>query len=70
MTVFEAIGKRYSCRSYLDRPVEPEKLSQVFEAARLAPSARNVQDWRFVVITEQELKSKIAHAANDQNYSS
>ena len=39
MDVFEAIKKRYSCRSYEARPVEKEKLDRVLEAARLAPSA-------------------------------
>jgi nitroreductase len=53
MTVVEAILKRYSCRSYADRAVEDEKLAQVFEAARLAPSAKNLQDWRFVAVTNR-----------------
>ncbi|UCF00523.1 MAG: nitroreductase family protein, partial [Planctomycetota bacterium] len=50
MTVIEAIRSRYSCRAYQDRPIEQEKLDQIFEAARLAPSAKNLQDWRFVVV--------------------
>ncbi|MHC4540264.1 MAG: nitroreductase family protein, partial [Planctomycetota bacterium] len=54
MTVLEAIRKRYSCRAYQDRGIEPEKLESLLEAARLAPSARNMQDWRFVVVTDQE----------------
>jgi nitroreductase len=47
MTVLEAIRKRYSCRGYQDRAVEQQKLDQILEAARLAPSAKNLQDWRF-----------------------
>jgi len=68
MTVLEAIGKRYSCRAYQDRPVEPEKLESIFEAARLAPSAKNMQDWRFVVVTDRETKRKLAEAANNQMF--
>ena len=68
MTVLEIIRKRYSCRAYVDKPVEAEKLSQIFEAARLAPSARNVQDWRFVVVTDKGLKAKVAEAANGQMF--
>ena len=68
MTVLEAIGKRYSCRAYQDRPVEPEKLDSIFEAARLAPSAKNMQDWRFVVVTDKETKRKLAEAANNQMF--
>jgi nitroreductase len=68
MTVLEIIRKRYSCRAYQDKPIEPEKLEQIFEAARLAPSAKNLQDWRFVVVTEKENKRKLAEAANNQKF--
>ena len=66
MKVSEAIAKRYSCRSYEDRPIEREKLDEILEAARLAPSARNLQDWRFVVVTEREVCKKLARAATFQ----
>ncbi len=68
MAVLEAIKKRYSCRSYLDKPVEREKLEQILEAARLAPSAKNLQDWRFVVVTDKDKKQKLAEAANNQTF--
>ena len=41
MNVLNAILKRYSCRSYDDRAIERGKLDLVYEAARLAPSAKN-----------------------------
>ena len=53
MTVIESIRKRYSCRAYQDKAIEQAKLDEIFEAARLAPSAKNFQDWRFVVVTEK-----------------
>ncbi|MHC4573163.1 MAG: nitroreductase family protein [Planctomycetota bacterium] len=68
MTVMEAIRKRYSCRAYQDRPVEQEKLDHVFEAARLAPSAKNLQDWRFVLVTDQHTRRRLAEAANNQMF--
>jgi len=68
MNVFEAISKRYSCRSYLDKPIEKEKLARIFEAARLAPSAKNLQDWRFVVVTDKDKRTQVAHAAYDQMF--
>ncbi len=68
MTVLEAIRKRYSCRHYQDRPIEQDKLKEIFEAARLAPSAKNLQDWRFVVATRKETKVKLAQAANNQHF--
>jgi len=68
MTVLEVIRKRYSCRAYQDRAIEPEKLDEVFEAARLAPSARNLQDWRFVVVKNKQTKAKLVEAANNQRF--
>lgn len=68
MTVFEAIRRRYSCRLYEDQPVETDKLGRVLEAARLAPSAQNMQDWRFVVVTDKATRVKLAEAANNQMF--
>lgn len=68
MTILETIRKRYSCRAYQDRAVEQEKLDTIFEAARLAPSAKNLQDWRFVVVKDKKTKVKIAEAANNQRF--
>ena len=66
MAVLKSIRKRYSCRAYHDKPIEQEKLDQIFEAARLAPSAKNLQDWRFVVVTDKEKRRKLVEAANNQ----
>ncbi len=64
MTVFEAIQKRYSCRAYQEKDIEPQKLNQLLEAARLAPSAKNLQDWRFVVVTDKDTKARVAEQTN------
>jgi nitroreductase len=64
MTVIDAIRRRYSCRAYQEKPIEQEKLDSIFEAARLAPSAKNTQDWRFVVITDKETKRLVADTTN------
>ena len=50
MEFFELIAKRYSVRAYQATPVEEDKLNQVLEAARLAPTAANYQPFRFIVI--------------------
>jgi nitroreductase len=68
MTVFEAIRRRYSCRAYQDKPIEQDKLDSILEAARLAPSAKNLQDWRFVVVTDKQTKCRLAEAANNQKF--
>ena len=64
MTVLEAIRKRYSCRAYQEKNIEQDKLDSILEAARLAPSARNMQDWRFVVVTDNQTKRRIAGVTN------
>ena len=68
MALLEQINKRYSVRSYQNRPVEKEKLDVVLEAARLAPSARNFQEWRFVVVQNNETRKKLVPAANNQAF--
>jgi nitroreductase len=64
MSVQSAISERRSIRAYQDRPVENEKLELVLEAARLSPSARNRQEWKFVVIKDRETRDKLAATAN------
>lgn len=63
---FDLINKRQSCRKYLDKPVENEKLIKCIEAARLAPSACNSQPWHFVVVKNKELSSKVAMCVQDK----
>jgi len=62
LDVLEAIKNRRSIRSYLDKPVEEEKLMKVLEAARLSPSAVNFQPWNFVVVKENAAKQKMLQA--------
>ena len=49
-----AIFRRRSIRRYADRPVEPEKLDLLLQAAMAAPSAMNCKPWEFVVVTDPE----------------
>jgi nitroreductase len=50
MDVLQAIKGRRSYRSFLDRPVEEEKLQAILDAGRWAPSVMNLQPWQFWVI--------------------
>ena len=68
MDVMEAIKKRYSVRSYQDRAVETEKLDSILEAARLAPSANNKQEWRFIVVQDKNTRQRLMQAAKDQAF--
>jgi len=49
-------------------PLDPEKLSRILEAGRLAPSAKNRQPWRFLVVDDPAIKSKISSAAYGQQH--
>lgn len=52
--------KRYSVRSYEQKEVEEEKLLQILEAGRVAPTAANVQPQRLLVIKSQEALKKLS----------
>jgi nitroreductase len=68
MDIMEAIRTRKSVREYLDKPVTEETLDRVMEAARLAPSARNGQEWRFIAIRDKATRERIAVDAARQPF--
>lgn len=68
MNVMEAIRTRRSIRAYKDQPIEEEKLKRVLEAGRLAPSASNQQEWKFLVVRDKETRAKLAEAAHGQTF--
>jgi nitroreductase len=68
MEVFEAIKKRRSIRKYLRKELEKEKLEKLLESARLAPSAKNLQPWKLVVVTQRETKEKLVDACKGQEF--
>ena len=59
----QVILARRSVRRFDGRPVERELLRSCVDAARLAPSAENVQPWRFLVIDDPALKARLAEGA-------
>jgi nitroreductase len=62
MDVLDAIRAFRPCSSFQSRPLPPEKLKSVLAAARLAPSQRNLQPWRFVIVQDDERKRLLAQA--------
>lgn len=50
----EVVRNRYSCKKYSDRQVEPEKLTAILEAGRLAPTAKNLQEQHVYVLQSAE----------------
>ena len=66
--ILEVIKKRRSRRAYSEKPVEPEKIHSLFEAARWAPSSLNEQPWFYIYATrDQELWQKIFEALKEGN---
>ena len=68
MTPLPSIEHRRSVRSFQPKPVEEEKLYQVLQAARLAPSSNNKQPWRFIVVREESQRQALARADHNQSW--
>ncbi|MBM7865782.1 nitroreductase [Heliobacterium gestii] len=64
MSFLETAKKRYSCRKFLPKPVEPEKLAALLEAARIAPTGANKQPFKLLVLQEAAGLEKLKKAAN------
>ncbi|MFC2035680.1 nitroreductase family protein [Chloroflexota bacterium] len=68
LNVWETIKMRRSIRKFTPDDVPDEMIQQMLEAARLAPSAGNVQPWRFLVIRDPEVKQKLRQICLDQRF--
>ena len=53
--MLKELWERQSIRKYLNKPVEPEKIEELLRAAMNAPTARNSQSWRFLVVTDRNV---------------
>jgi nitroreductase len=62
--LIEEISQRRSIREYNNKSVEPEKLERILEAARLAPTARNQQDWKLILVKKDDIKEELVNAAS------
>jgi len=60
MDLMEMIKTRRSIRKYKDTPVDDKTVELVLEAARWAPSWKNTQCWRFIVVRDDKMKNKLA----------
>jgi nitroreductase len=68
MDILPEILARRSCRTFKGKSVEKSKLDRILKAGQLAPSAKNRQEWRFVVTQNPSLRKKIQEAAFGQEY--
>jgi nitroreductase len=65
MEVSDAIKNRRSIRRYKADPVDDAKIEAILEAGRWAPSWSNTQCWRFIVVRDPAIKSRLAATLND-----
>ncbi|MBD3390473.1 MAG: nitroreductase [Chitinivibrionales bacterium] len=68
MEFYDVVRTRRSVRSYSDKPVPDDALDRVLEAARLAPSANNVQPWHYVVVRGKDKIQEIARLSHRQMF--
>src|SRR5215213_7658220 len=66
LNVAAAAQRRRSIRTYAQDPIAREDLVEILRLTSLAPSAFNLQPWRFVVVESPELKAKVSIAAYNQ----
>ena len=64
--VVELIKSRRTVKQFLPKFVDWDKISKVVDAGRHAPSSGNIQNWKFIVILEPEIKQKVAQASFEQ----
>ena len=68
MRLLPEIERRRSVRKYTGKVIDRCELESIVEAGRLAPSAKNRQAWRFIVIDDQKVKERIQEAAFGQEH--
>ena len=61
MSLVDTIISRRSVRRYSGKNVPEDVLKKILEAGRQAPSASNVQPWRFIVLTDEDIKEELSH---------
>jgi len=62
----QLLDSRHSVRAFASRPVEPELIDRLLQAACQAPSAHNRQPWRFAVLRSPEVRVRLAHAMGER----
>lgn len=67
MDIFEVFRERRSIRKYTDQPVAEETICQILDAARLAPSWKNMQCWRFLVLRGESDRARLSEAVPNDN---
>lgn len=67
-SLMDLIKKRKSIRSYKPQDVEEEKLNYILQAFRKAPSAKNLQPWKLIIVKDKKKISDLSIACNNQTF--
>lgn len=68
METFDSIAKRASVREYQSKPIPKKILEKLVDAGRRAPTARAVEPWEFVVITDKEVLQRLGEIATSGSF--
>jgi len=68
MAIFDTIKDRRSIRTYKEECIPKDNLEKLLEAERLAPSAGNRQNWKFIVVENEQIKKQLGTASNNQAF--
>ncbi|MFO7638120.1 MAG: nitroreductase family protein [bacterium] len=68
MDFYDVVRKRLSVRAYRPDPVPEEALARILEAGRLAPSAKNLQPWKFIIVTDPRQRELLVPACRGQKF--
>jgi len=63
---YDVVKQRTSIRSYKPDPIPDDVLGRILEAGRLAPSAKNYQPWKFIVVRDQAIRQALVPACKNQ----
>ncbi|MFT4344041.1 MAG: nitroreductase family protein [Candidatus Woesearchaeota archaeon] len=66
MDVAECILKRRTVRKFKDMPIPWEYIIKILEAGKAAPSSGNIQNWKFIVIDDNDAKKQLAEYCGNQ----
>ena len=66
MDILNLMRSRRSIRKYLEIPVEWDKIVNILDAGKSAPSSGNLQSWKFIIVKDSQTRQKIAEACLQQ----
>lgn len=66
--MIKEIENRRSIRNYIAKSVEDEKIIQILDSARLAPSGSNTQPWHFIVVKSESVRKRLAEVSHNQKW--